>query len=61
MLQHRLKLEDEGRVLYRAMTAVNDEFIFEAISLFQDDEDENEIQKEQEGESELDANSVFIK
>jgi hypothetical protein len=57
----RLKLEDEGRVLYRAMTAVNDEFIFEAISLFQDDEDENEIQKEEEGQSELDSNSIFIK
>jgi hypothetical protein len=55
----RLKLEDEGRVLYRAMTAVNDEFIFEAISLFQDEGDL--VQKQQEGESEIDSNSVFIK
>ncbi|MFT6630592.1 MAG: hypothetical protein ACJAS4_000534 [Bacteriovoracaceae bacterium] len=34
----RLRLEDEGRVLYRAMVAEEDKFIFEPISLFQDDE-----------------------
>ena len=36
----RLRLEDGGRTLYRAMTAQNDQFIFESISLFNDPADE---------------------
>jgi hypothetical protein len=34
----RLRLEDEGRVLYRAMSTQEDKFVFEAITLFPDDE-----------------------
>ena len=33
----RLRLEDESRVLYRAMSVEEDQFIFEAIGLFSDD------------------------
>ncbi len=56
----RVRLEDEGRVLYRAMVAEDDQFIFEPISLFQDDDDALIAQKE-EFVSELDDNSVYLK
>lgn len=56
----RVRLEDEGRVLYRAMVAEDDQFIFEPISLFQDDDDVLIAQKE-EFVSELDDNSVYLK
>lgn len=53
----RLRLEDEGRVLYRAMVAVDDQFIFEPISLFPDDaptaQKENYV-------AELDENAVYL-
>lgn len=32
----RIRMEDEGRVLYRAMVALDDQFVFEPISLFDD-------------------------
>lgn len=32
----RLRMEDDGRTLYRAMTANNDQFVFERIALFDD-------------------------
>ena len=32
----RIRMEDEGRILYRAMVAIDDQFIFEPISLFDD-------------------------
>lgn len=65
----RLRLEDEGRTLYRAMVAEEDQFIFEPISLFQDDNEpaisENFIQKQdidlEDESSELDSNSVYLK
>lgn len=53
----RLRMEDEGRTLYRAVEAVDDQFIFEAISLFPD----NAETAAQKGLSELDKNSVFLK
>ncbi len=34
----RLRLEDDARVLYRAMTTKEDRFIFESIGLFDDEE-----------------------
>ncbi len=53
----RLRMEDEGRVLYRAMVAVDDQFIFEPISLFQDStpapQKENYV-------AELDENAVYL-
>ncbi len=55
----RLRLEDEGRVLYRAMVAEEDQFIFEAISLFEDPIEEI-AQKQREEPSEMDNNSVFL-
>lgn len=54
----RLRLEDEGRVLYRAMTAQEDRFIFEPITLFPDEPSDNE---QQQVDSELDWNSVYLK
>ncbi len=33
----RLRLEDNGRTLYRAMTVKDDKFVFESIGVFQDD------------------------
>ncbi len=36
----RLRLEDNGRTLYRAMTAENDQFVFESLSLFNDEAEE---------------------
>lgn len=53
----RLRLEDEGRVLYRAMTADEDRFVFEPISLFQDD---TEAPQQESIGSELDNNSIFL-
>ena len=55
----RLRLEDRGRVLYRAMTAENDQFIFEPISLFQDNPNEIIAQAQSE-DTELDDHSIFI-
>lgn len=54
----RLRLEDQGRVLYRAMVAEEDRFIFEAISLFPAVEDE--MTSNQKFQSELDQNSVYL-
>jgi hypothetical protein len=62
----RLRLEDGGRVLYRAMTAEEDQFIFEPISLFPDEEgqDNNELRMNKiqglRTESELDQHSIFL-
>lgn len=55
----RLRLEDEGRVLYRAMVAQEDQFIFEAISLFPATGDE--MTTNQKFQSELDENSVYLR
>jgi hypothetical protein len=54
----RLRLEDGGRTLYRAMTADEDRFIFEAISLFEDPI--GQLAQKEEVESILDENSEFI-
>lgn len=54
----RLRLEDEGRVLYRAMVAEEDQFIFEPISLFPDPE--AEMSANQKFMSELDENSIYL-
>lgn len=55
----RLRLEDEGRVLYRAMVAQEDKFIFEPITLFPDN---NMLPgKKNLAETEMDQNSVFLK
>ena len=32
----RLRLEDDGRSLYRAVEAIDDQFVFEKIALFDD-------------------------
>jgi hypothetical protein len=61
----RLRLEDQGRTLYRAMTAEDDQFIFEAISLFPD-MPAPEVpfaanKQRKDSPSELDQNSVFVK
>ena len=53
----RLRMEDEGRVLYRAMVAEQDQFIFEPISLFQD----NDVPQNEQVESSLDKNAVYKK
>tara|TARA_Y100000768_G_scaffold388927_1_gene388839 strand:- start:30849 stop:31649 length:801 start_codon:yes stop_codon:yes gene_type:complete len=55
----RLRLEDEGRTLYRAMVAEDDQFIFEPIGLFQDEE-AVDIEKALIP-SELDQNSVYLR
>lgn len=55
----RLRLEDEGRVLYRAMVAEEDQFIFEAISLFP--ATDVEMTANQKFQSELDTNSVYLR
>ena len=55
----RLRLEDDGRVLYRAKTVEDDQFIFEAIGLF-DDPVEVPMQAQQEN-NEMDENSVFVR
>ncbi|MBG59649.1 MAG: hypothetical protein CMJ16_04235 [Peredibacter sp.] len=55
----RLKLEDEGRVLYRAMTADEDRFVFEPISLFPDTPTDSDQQSEKTV-SELDDNAIFL-
>jgi hypothetical protein len=62
----RLRVEDEGRTLYRAMTAENDQFVFEAISLFPDAPAQQipmiaSKQQRQKSPSELDKNSIFVK
>lgn len=54
----RLRLEDEGRVLYRAMVAQNDQFVFEPISLFPDPE--ADMDSNQKFQSELDSNSIYL-
>ena len=55
----RLRLEDDGRVLYRAKTVEDDQFIFEAIGLF---EDPVEVPMQAEkGQNEMDENSVFLR
>lgn len=56
----RLRLEDEGRVLYRAMTAEEDKFIFEAIGLFEDPIEEL-VKLAQKADSELDNHAIYIK
>lgn len=53
----RLRMEDEGRTLYRAVEAVDDQFIFEPISLFPD----NAESADSQSLSELDQNSIFLK
>jgi hypothetical protein len=55
----RLRLEDDGRVLYRAKTVEDDRFIFEAISLF-DDPVEVPMQAEKVW-SELDQSSEYYR
>jgi hypothetical protein len=55
----RLRLEDDGRVLYRAKTVENDQFIFEAIGLFNDPV-EVPMQAEKVW-SELDESSVYYR
>ena len=55
----RLRLEDDGRVLYRAMVAEDDQFIFEPISLFKDPESITAPMNK--SFSELDENSVYLK
>jgi hypothetical protein len=54
----RLRLEDEGRVLYRAMVAEEDKFIFEPISLFPDSEVETNTK--QLLPPLMDDNSVYL-
>jgi len=55
----RLRLEDDGRVLYRAKTVEDDQFIFEAIGLFNDPVEVP--MQAQEVESEIDKNSIFMR
>lgn len=62
----RLRLEDGGRTLYRAMTAENDQFVFEAISLFPEAPAQQvpmiaAKERKQKSLSELDQHSVFVK
>lgn len=54
----RLRLEDQGRVLYRAMVAEADQFIFEPISLFPDPA--ADMSPNQKYQSELDRNSIYL-
>ncbi|MCO4753587.1 MAG: hypothetical protein KC478_03850 [Bacteriovoracaceae bacterium] len=56
----RLRLEDQGRVLYRAMTAEQDQFIFEPITLFPDLPSDSD-QQNQKTFVELDENSIYLK
>lgn len=56
----RLRLEDNGRTLYRAMTAEEDRFIFEAISLFEDPIENIPTQKSIDDVSEMDKEAIFI-
>lgn len=53
----RLRLEDDGRVLYRAMVAEGDKFVFEPISLFADTAPAQD--QKQQVPSELDKNAIY--
>ena len=55
----RLRLEDDGRVLYRAKTVEDDRFIFEAIGLFNDPVEVP--MQAQQGINEMDENAVFVR
>ena len=52
----RIKKEDGGRALYRAMVAHEDKFVFEALHLFDDPTDSPQ---KQQVPSELDKNAVY--
>lgn len=53
----RLRMEDDGRVLYRAMTAEEDNFIFKPISLFDDAPNNKNIMEEEES---IDQNAIYL-
>ena len=53
----RIRMEDEGRVLYRAMVALDDQFVFEPIGLFQDDVEDVE---RAEYVSDMDRDNIYL-
>jgi hypothetical protein len=55
----RIRLDDKGRSLYRAMSVENDQFIFEKISLFDLSDNAKNKSLNVTGLSELDAYSQF--
>tara|TARA_A100001015_G_scaffold321144_1_gene450384 strand:- start:1070 stop:1903 length:834 start_codon:yes stop_codon:yes gene_type:complete len=54
----RIRMEDGGRVLYRAMVAVDDQFVFEPISLFGEPEAEEEQRLEYV--SDMDKDNIYL-
>ena len=62
----RLRLEDEGRTLYRASSVEDGKYLFQSIGVFGDEEENKEgaiksLNALEPTESEMDQNSVFIK
>ncbi len=56
----RLRQEDQGQVLYRAMQAENDKFVFEPISVFESDPEPSSLAQLVQDENNLDINHLNI-
>lgn len=57
----RLRLDDDGRSLYRATRAEEDQFVFERIGLFDDDEDDNLVEKSAGAEAIMDQEHQYYR
>jgi hypothetical protein len=55
----RLRLDDDGRSLYRATVAENDKFIFERIGLF--DDSDNFVEDKNDSESNMDLDHLYYR
>lgn len=58
----RLRLEDDGRTLYRAMSVKKDKYLFESISVFDDPMQEQSVAKSLVNKAQkTDAHAIYMK